>query len=338
MKRAVIRGKHQAELTEAPTPRARENWALVKIHVAPMCTEYKSFIAGTPGDYLGHEAVGEVVEVAQPGRVKVGDRVVAMPLYACGACTLCVSGEYIHCETPTNFAEFTGSREGSATMMQYLLKADWQLPLIPEDVSYEHAALSLCTLGPSYGAFQRMRLQAADTVLITGLGPVGLGGVANAVFRGSRVVALESNPWRAARARELGAEAVLDPRDEGALAAVRALTGGHGPDCGLDCSGSPVAHRFLLDAVRRKGRIAFVGECSQDTVLRISPDMIRKGLTLLGSWHYNLSDYPGVLDVIRRFPRLDLLVSHTFPMSRIQEAFETLAAQETAKVLLKPWE
>ena len=74
---------------------------------------------------------------------------------------------------------------------------------------------------------------------------------------------------------------VLDPRDETGLARVRSLTEGRGADCGLDCSGSPQAHRLLIDAVRRRGRVAFVGECSAETVLRISPDMIRKGLTLI---------------------------------------------------------
>jgi threonine dehydrogenase-like Zn-dependent dehydrogenase len=306
-----------------------------------MCTEYKAFVTGQSGQYLGHEAAGEVVEVAQPGRVKVGDRVVVMPLYPCGTCPLCVSGEYIHCETAVDFAAFTGSREGSATMMQYLLKPDWLLPRIPDDVSDEDGSLACCALGPSYGAFSRMHLGAAETVLITGLGPVGLGAVINAAFRGARVLAVEPNPWRAELALRLGAEQVLNPNEHAdsseLVAQIRSLTGGRGPDCGLDCSGTPAAHRLLIDAVRRKGRIAFVGECSQDTVLRISPDMIRKGLTLIGSWHYNLTEFGGIMQVVRRSPGLGALVTHRFPFSRIQEAFETLAGQETGKVLLMPW-
>jgi L-iditol 2-dehydrogenase len=338
MKRAVIVGERRAALVDAPEPRPVENWAVVKIHVAPMCTEYKSFLSGSPGEYLGHEAAGEVVEVAQPGRVKVGDRVVVMPLYACSKCHLCVSGDYIHCEQPGDMASLTGSREGSATIAQYLLKPDWLLPAIPDGVSYEDAALACCALGPSFGAFQRMNVTALNTVLITGLGPVGLGAVVNARYRGARVIGVEMNPWRAERARQLGAELVLDPRDETALEQVRALTDGRGADCGLDCSGNPQAHRLLIDGTRRLGRIAFVGECSQETVIRVSPDMIRKGLTLMGSWHYNLAEFPGVMQVIRKSLLIPLVVSHVFPMSRIQEAFETLAGQETAKVILKPWE
>jgi L-iditol 2-dehydrogenase len=338
MKRVVIEGERRAAIVNAPEPRAKENWTVVKVHVAPMCTEYKAFLSGTPGEYLGHEAAGEVVEIAQPCRVKVGDRVVVQPLYACATCELCVAGDYIHCERPADVAAFTGSREGSATMMQYLVKPDWLLSAIPDGVSYEDGSLACCALGPSYGAYQRMRVGAVDTVLVTGLGPVGLGAVVNARFRGARVIGVDTNAWRAARALEMGAEAVFDPRDDAAVHRVRELTGGRGADAGIDCSGSPQAHRLLIDAVRRRGRIAFVGECSQETVIRVSPDLIRKGLTLAGSWHYNLTDYPGVMQVIRRSPLLPLLVSHVFPMSRVQEAFETLAGQETAKVLLKPFE
>src|SRR5262249_46251586 len=160
------------------------------------------FVSGRPSEYLGHEAAGEVVAIAQPGRVKVGDRVVVMPQYPCGKCSLCVTGNYIHCEQNIDVAAFTGSREGSATMAQYLLKPDWVLPPIPDDISYEQGSLACCALGPSFGAFQSMGLGAFDTVLITGAGPVGLGALVNARFRGARAFVVESVPWRVARARE----------------------------------------------------------------------------------------------------------------------------------------
>jgi threonine dehydrogenase-like Zn-dependent dehydrogenase len=339
MKKVVITGVRQAQLVEVPDPQPRGNWALVKVWVTPMCTEYKTFVAGQPAEFLGHEAVGEVVVVAQPCRVAVGDRVVVQPIYACGQCALCVAGDYIHCQDGPDFEAFTGSREGSATYAQYLLKPDWQLSPIPDDVTYERAALALCALGPSFGAFAKMGLSAFDTVLITGLGPVGLGAVVNARFRGARVIAIESIPWRVERAKEMGAVAVLDPRADDLVAQIRALTAdGRGVDCALDCSGNVLAERLCVDAVRRRGRVAFVGECNDDLTIRISPDMIRKGLALFGSWHYNLADYPRVMQVIRESPLIELLVSHVFPMSRVQEAFEVSASHACGKILLKPWE
>jgi L-iditol 2-dehydrogenase len=136
----------------------------------------------------------------------------------------------------------------------------------------------------------------------------------------------------------MGAAAVLDPRDETALQQIRDLTAGRGVDCALDCSGNVAAERLCVDAARRKGQVAFVGECNEPLSLRVSPDLIRKGLTLIGSWHYNLAYFPRVMRVIQESPLIPLLLSHVLPMSRIQEAFELSASHETAKVILKPWE
>ena len=336
MKKVVLFGGSSAGLVEVPDPQPKEDWALVKIHAVPMCTEYKMFFAGQKVEFLGHEAAGEVVAVAQPGRVKVGDRVVVMPQYPCGKCFLCVSGDYIHCENTYNFEAFTGSREGCATYAQYILKPDWLLPAIPEGVSYEHASLALCALGPSFGAFQSMRLSAFDTVLVTGLGPVGLGAVVNARFRGALVIGVESAPWRAEHARQMSTE-VLDPGDPAILQKIKDMTDGMGVDCSLDCAGSVQAERLCIDATRRKGRVAFVGECSDDLVLRVSPDMIRKGLTLVGDWHYPLQDYPLVMKVIQESPLIEPLISHVMPMKDFLKAFKLQSASECAKIILKPW-
>jgi len=338
MRKAIITGERQSAIVEVADPRPRDNWVLVKVHVAPMCTEYKSFLAGGRDEYLGHEATGEVVAVAQPGLVKVGDRVVAMPRAGCGRCYLCLAGDYIYCQDAPDFAAVHGSLEGSATYAQYLLKQDWLLMPIPEDLTYEQASLACCVFGPSFGAFQRLQLTALDTVLITGLGPVGLGAVANALFRGAQVIAVDPLVWRAQRARDMGVEVVLDPNQPGTLEHILDLTKGRGVSCSLDCSGTVAAERLCIDATRRRGRVAFVGECSLELPVRVSPDMLRKGLTVYGSWHYNLNDYAGIIQVIRRTPLLGLLVSHQLPMSHIQEALELSASPEHAKILLHPWE
>jgi L-iditol 2-dehydrogenase len=337
MKKVIIDSEGQGNLVEVPDPVPKDNWVVVKIHSSPMCTEYKSYEAGRESASLGHEAAGEVVAVAQPGRVSVGDRVAVMPQFPCGKCSLCVSGEYIHCEDTVNFSEYMGTSEGRGTYAQYILKPDWILPRIPDGLSYDLGGMACCGLGPSFGAFQRMSVSAGDTVLITGLGPVGLGGVINATYRGARVIAVDSVPFRRDKALELGADEVLSPNDD-AGASLREMTADLGVDFALDCSGSPTAHRLCIDSVRRKGMVAFVGECSQETVIRISPDMIRKGISLVGSWHYNLRDYPKLLNVAENSERkLDKLITHRFPMSRVQDAWELQMTGACAKVIMDPW-
>ena len=338
MKKAVILGKGEAGLVEVSDPQPKEDWALVRVHAAPMCTEYKAFVAGYPTQFLGHEAAGEVVAIAQPGCVKVGDRVVVMPQYPCGECELCVGGDFIHCQNNYDVQAFLGTRDGTATYAQYLLKPSWLLQKIPDGVSYELASLACCGLGPTFGACDAMDLDAFDTVLITGLGAVGLGGVVNAKFRGARVIGVESIPYRLERANMLGADVVLDPTRDDALGQVMDLTGGRGVDKSIDCSGAVAAERFCVDATRRKGQVAFVGECRDELKIRIGPDMIRKGLTILGAWHYNLSLFPKVMQVIQESAVIEQLISHVLPMSQIQEAFELSSSHECAKIILKPWE
>ncbi len=92
MKKAVILAKYKAGLVEVPDPEPKEDWVLVKVEAAPMCTEYKGFISSQNSDFLGHEAVGEVAAVAQPGPVRLGDRVVVMPQYPCGKSPISISG------------------------------------------------------------------------------------------------------------------------------------------------------------------------------------------------------------------------------------------------------
>lgn len=337
MQVARIAGPHQAELAEVPKPIAKAGYVMVKVHVVPMCTEYKIFRDGGAPRFLGHEAAGEVVDISQPGKVAVGDRVVVMPLTACGKCPLCLGGHYIHCQNGPDPLKETGSETGLATYAQYLLKQDWLLVPIPDDISYEHASMACCGLGPTFGAMQRMHVDAFDTVLITGLGPVGLGAVINAVYRGARVIAVEGHPYRARLAQELGAEVVLDPADPQALERVMQLTGGIGVDKAVDCSGVASAQRFMIQAARRLGQVAFVGEGGELQV-HVSNDLLRKGLTLHGCWHYSLADAPRIMQVIRQSGHLlDRLITHTFPMSQVQKAWELQLTGECAKIILYPW-
>lgn len=327
-------GKDKAGVIEKPDPVAKDDFAVVKIHVVPMCTEYHGHHSEGEGCGFGHEAAGEVVEVAQPGKVKVGDRVVVMPQYPCGKCALCLSGEYIHCTNNVNIPELFGPDAATATYAQYVVKQDWLLLPIPDGMSYEHAGMACCGLGPTFNAMKLMNAGAFDTVLITGMGPVGLGGVINARFRGARVIAVESQPYRAELAKTLGAEAVINPKDEDAVEQVTALTGGLGVDKSVDTSGSAEAKPFLINCARRKGHVAFVGWGGQVDCGAI----IAKGLTLHGAWHYNMGDAPVMMEMIAAVgDELDKLITHTFPMTDLEKAWDLQCTGNCGKVLLYPW-
>jgi L-iditol 2-dehydrogenase len=336
MQVVTIEGERRARIEIVPDPVAHGDMVVVKVLVAPTCTEYKQFAAGAPVPALGHEAAGEVVDVAGPSTVAVGDRVVVMPRYSCGRCSLCLSGNFVHCleqRAPARAAD----ELARSTYAQFLHKPDWLLVRIPEGMSLEHAAMACCGLGPSFGAMERLGVSAPENVLITGMGPVGLGAVINAAARGARIVAVEPNAFRAELARSLGAELVVDPRDSDAAARIREFTGNVGVDKAVDCSGSPAAQRLLIDATRPCGSIAFVGE-GGSLDLDTSRDLLRTGLTLHGSWHYNLGHVHRLLQLIARVPRqIDALITHRFPLARATEAWELQLTGACGKVLLHPW-
>ena len=336
MKRAVITGVKQAMLLDTPIPEPKEDWVLVKVHAVPLCTEYKGWLNGS--EYSGHEAAGEVVKVAQPGKVKVGDRVVVMPGAPCGKCAYCISGEYIHCEHWYDPVKISGLKHGGDTHLQYLIKQDWLLVPIPDGMSYELASLACCGLGPTFGAMENMNVSASDTVLITGAGPVGLGGVINAKYRGARTITVERIPYRQQKAKDLGADLVLDPDDPEIRAKIMQYTGSVGVDACLETAGVVEAQRLCLDITRRRGQIALIGECGDDLAIKVSPDFIRKGITLMGQWHYNLNGTFKIMKVISESPVIDKLITHVFPFNRVQEALEISASHNCAKIILKPWE
>ncbi|MCD6116633.1 zinc-binding dehydrogenase [bacterium] len=338
MKKAIITAKREVALKEVPVPKAVKDWALVKIMSAPMCTEYKDYRDGIKNDFLGHEAAGIVTETATPCSVKPGDRVVVMPQYPCGSCSLCQSGDYIHCEHNYDFDRFTGSPEGKSTYAQYLLKPAWLLPKIPDGISCDHASMLCCGLGPTFGAMELMKVSSSDTVLITGMGPVGLGGVINGVSRGCRVIAVTHHKYRADLAKSLGAAVVFDYHDPDILNNIIDFTEGNGADAAIDCAGNKSSQRLCLDATKRLGQVSFVGE-SGFLNINISDDLIRNGLTLHGVWHYNLKYIPELFRIVRDHKDIiEKLITHTFPMSRVNEAFELQLTRQCGKVILKPWE
>jgi L-iditol 2-dehydrogenase len=337
MKVAAMLGNQKGGLAEKPDPKAKGDFVVVKVQSVPMCTEYKGFKSGGKGDCLGHEAAGEIVEVDRSSRVKVGDRVVVQPVTSCGRCHLCLRGENIHCQNMRNMHEETGTEAGGATFAQDLEKPDYHMSLIPDDITTEHAGLACCGVGPTFGAMEQMGVNAIDTIMITGMGPVGLGGVINATYRGARTIAVESHPFRANLAKELGATLVLDPNDDDNIGKIMDFTDGVGVDKAVDCSGAAPAQRFLIDAARRKGQVTFVGEGGAVDV-HVSSDMIRKGLVLRGNWHYNLAEYPRLLNVIRNnSEKIEKFITHCFPMSDVQSAWELQTTGNCGKVLLDPW-
>ena len=120
------------------------------------------------------------------------------------------------------------------------------------------------------------------------------------------------------------------------MAQILDLTVGVGVDAAIDCAGDPAAQRLLIDATRRNGSIAFVGE-SGDLSIGVSDDLIRNGLTLHGIWHYNLNGVAKLMQLAQRCgDQLDKLITHTFPLDQVQDAWDLKLSRQCGKVVLHP--
>ena len=201
MQRLVLGGR-KAWLEEEPDPQPEGDWVVVKVHVSPICGSDKgAFLGEQPSRRAGHEGAGEVVAVDRAVHLKVGDRVVLQPGAACGVCERCLRGDLIYCaHGPAWDGHFA----------QYVKKQEPLCTPLPDDISYEIGSLAGCALGPAFDALTRMGIGPLDTLLITGLGPVGLGALTIAKLHGARAIAVDGVPWRRNRAAEMGAEEVLD--------------------------------------------------------------------------------------------------------------------------------
>jgi L-iditol 2-dehydrogenase len=327
----VVVGDNKAWLEDAPDPTPEGEWVVVKVTVSPICgSDLHAYRAPGAHPGQGHEGVGEVAAVAGARHLKVGDRVLLHPAAGCGECWLCLRGDYIHCrrKPPGSGGHFA----------QYVRKQEWLCPRLPEDVPDDFASLMGCGLSPAYQALTRLGVNAFQTLLITGLGPVGLGATALACFMGAEVIVSDPEPWRRQRALDLGAALALDPTKDDVLAIVRDRTAGEGVPRALDASGRTEAERLCIDALRPLGKVAFIGENQGDIPFSPSRDGIRKGIEVIACWHQNINSFDDLVAFLRRFPKVELLISHQFGFPKVEEAFRAFASGQAAKVLLRPWE
>ena len=240
---------------------------------------------------LGHEFSATVVEVGPDVvNVKVGDRAAVLPHVFCGQCYFCQRGRQGLCRELriTGVTWPWGGLAGEAVVPAY------QAVPLPDEVSFEQGAI-LEPLGSVVYAVERSGLQAGDTVLITGGGPIGqLAVLVTAAAGAGAIVVSEPNRTRLAQAERLGVSAALDPRETPVPEAVRELTEGLGVDVSIECSGSQAALDACVDATRAAGTVAQIA-------LHIGPRTVVpetwtwKDLTICGTWSFKFYDAPRIL-------------------------------------------
>jgi L-iditol 2-dehydrogenase len=310
---------------------------------------------------LGHEFVGEIVELPSAPRtidgrlVAVGDRVVVEPGYSCGDCDYCRRHGALMNLCLARRCHGLESLDGDVPLLgglsEYVrLSPAVHVQRIPDELSTARAALSEplavavraaeralasgrpdVNVGPSLGA----------TAAVVGLGPIGACVALTLERLGATVVGLDVEPVRVALAGRLGLDAVA-VHDEGGdgPAAVRERTNDLGADVVVECAGAPSAFGLAFDLVRRGGRIVVLGHFYSAGSIDFDPMVVcRNDLEVVGSALGPREAYPKAAKLLSRADiPWEALVSTTFPLSSVVDAFELAARRTEGKILVGPGE
>ena len=343
MRGVVFTGNRKLELMEFedPTPGPRD--VVLEIKASGMCGsdlhQYRrTQMGGSTGGIkrsdgpviAGHEPCGIVAAVGSAvteHEARIGQRVMDHHYGGCGTCKHCRSGWAQMCLEGTTVY---GSG-GNGAHAKYMKVPVSTLVPLPDSLSFEVGAAISCGTGTAYGALRRLDLRGDETIAIFGQGPVGLSATQLAVAMGARVIALDISPERRDMAKEFGADIVLNPLSNDPVAAIRELTHGEGAHKTIDCSSNPEARAATVRSVRTWGTACFVGEGGNVT-LDVSPDMLRRQVTLVASWTFSKNGQADCAEFVAdRKIAVDRLFTHRWKLEQAEEAYKLFDTQTTGK-------
>ncbi|MEU9188901.1 zinc-dependent alcohol dehydrogenase family protein [Streptomyces sp. NPDC048484] len=346
MKGYVFHGPGQAAWEQVPDPVIKEATdAIVRVDAVTICGTDLHILKGDvpevrPGTILGHEAVGEIVEVGGDVRtVRPGDRVLVSCISACGRCRFCRESMYGQCRGGGGWilGHLIDGTQAEYVRVPY---ADLSVHPLPGTVTSKDAVLLADIFPTSYEVgVLNGRVRPGDTVAVVGAGPIGLAAIATAqLFAPERIVAVDVAGTRLEAARKLGADAVVNAR-EAPEQMIADLTDGLGADVVIEAVGVPETFELCTRMVRPGGHVANVGVHGKPATLHLE-DLWIKNVTITTG----LVDTHSTPTLLRmaaagRLPTSQL-ITHTFPLDGMQEAYDVFGnAAETGalKVVLGGW-
>ncbi len=342
--KAVVKTRPEpgAELIDIEIPAPEPDQVLAKVLATSICgTDLHIYewnhwaqqrIKKLP-QVLGHELCGEIVEVGQNVKnIKVGDVISVETHIACGHCYLChtgnahicVNGRIFGVDIDGVFAEYVAVPASNAWLITKKIPKDYVSVMEP--------------LGNAIHTVFAGEI-AGQTVLITGCGPIGLMCVPICRQSGAtKIIATEINEYRLQLAKKLGADIIINPKEENVVKQVMTQTEGLGIDVVLEMSGSPAAFKDSFRCLRPGGRFSILGIPDKAMSVDWGMDVVFKYLTIQGingrlmysTWHKS-----------ERFlcsGRVDLepIITHRLRLEEFKEGMELMNSGNCGKVLLYP--
>ena len=291
------------------------------------------------GFCVGHEAVGEVVEVGRSvTRVKVGDKVMMPAAVGCGACRSCLAGNVASCEFGAGACYGLSARlQGVQAELFRVPAADMNAVKIPDGISEDQALMMTDALATAWFGARRAEIKPGSSVAIIGLGPIGLMAVDAAFVMGAHVVyAIDPVPERRTLAAEAGAIA-LHPQD--ALETIREVTHGRKLECVVEVVGSDATVDLALRLVARRGTVSVIGVQQSKRYAFPLERAFAAGLTFRAGTCSVPEEFPALFPLVQSGRlRPEKYISHRMPLSQGAEAYQVFEAREAGalKVVLAP--
>lgn len=329
-----FRGGGRIEFDERPVPEPGAGQLLLRVRANAICgTDREPYYSGS-AVIPGHETAGEVIAADSDTSTPLGTAGVVFLMDYCGRCRSCRLGHTNQCLDKRADMGFTA--DGGYGPYEMVHETNF-FPV--PDLPFVEATLLLDVMGTSSHAIGRAQHARADieSVGIAGAGPIGLGLAAMCrliLGEATPVLVSDVNEYRLALAERLDAVTVHAPDDSLAEAARR--LGLDGVDAAFDSTGRQVARQGLMDALTpRRGVLVCVGH-GEGLQIDVSRQLIAPERSILGSEYFRYDELPANLRLLRAHRRyLTQILTHRFPVERIEAAFATFLAGDAGKVVVE---
>lgn len=351
MKANVFLGKNNIRVEEVEKPRAAAGEAVIRVTLTTICGTDVHILRGeypvAPGLVIGHEPVGVIEELGDGVTgYAIGDRVLVGAITPCGQCRACLSGHAAQCGHGEGYEAIGGWRFGNTingAQAEYLKvpSAQANLAKIPDELTDEQVVLLADIASTGFSGAESARIKIGDSVVVFAQGPIGLCATAGAKLMGAAlIIGIDGDSNRLEMSKRMGADVTLDYRDVDVVAEIKRLTGG-GADVAIEALGTQQTFESALRSLRPAGTLSSLGVYSGK--LQIPYEAFAAGL---GDHRIVTTLCPGgkermrrLMEVVRR-GRVDLtpLLTHTFPLDRIGEAYDLFAERldGVMKVAIRP--
>jgi len=342
MKAVLFYAPGDIRYEETARPKAGPGEVLVEIKAALTCgTDLKTYKRGHPvllketPAVFGHEFAGVIADLG-PGveGFSVGQRVVAANSAPCGRCFCCRRGHLSLCE---NLELLNGAYAQFIAIPARIVERNL-LPL-PEKVAFRQTAL-VEPLACTIHGIERCKIALGDVVCIIGQGPIGLMFTRLAKLKGARVIVVDLNPFRLEKARQFGADDVVDITVmSDPVEAVRSLTpGGRGVDVAIEAVGLPETWEQAIAMTRPGGLVNLFGGCKSGTHVKVDTRRLHYDeLKIIGVFHHTPRYVRAAFSLISS-GQIDAnaLITHEMPLERLEEALQLVASGDALKVAIVP--